>query len=300
MTDRPVVLVTGATGAQGGSVARHLLRTGRWAVRALTRDPRSAAAAALTAQGADVVACDLTDPLQVRRSATGVRAAFLVTDYWSLREREYEVARHTAEAVLLAGAETLVHSSLPEAHRRSGGELLLPHHDGKARLEEELRANGAPVSTVHLSTYYENWPARRLRRQQDGTLAFMLPHGDSPLPAVSVADLGPLVAAVLEAGSALHGQVVKAVGDLLPPAAYAAALTRSLGVEVSYQDVPYETYRQLPLPHAGAVADMLEFTRRHPDVTPEDLSRARALYPGMRTFAAWADSAAGQFERLLR
>lgn len=64
MTDRPLVLVTGATGAQGGSVARHLLRSGRWAVRAVTRDPRSAAAAALTALGADVVACDLTDPLR--------------------------------------------------------------------------------------------------------------------------------------------------------------------------------------------------------------------------------------------
>ncbi|MCY1650523.1 NmrA family NAD(P)-binding protein [Streptomyces sp. SL203] len=157
MTDRPLVLVTGATGAQGGSVARHLLRSGRWAVRAVTRDPRSAAAAALTARGADVVACDLTDPGQVRRSVAGVDAAFLVTDYWSLKEREYEVARRTADAVLAAGAGTLVHSSLPEAHRRSGGALALPHHDGKARLEEELRASGSPVVTVHLSTYYENW-----------------------------------------------------------------------------------------------------------------------------------------------
>ncbi|MEV3932781.1 MULTISPECIES: NmrA/HSCARG family protein [unclassified Streptomyces] len=300
MTDRPLVLVTGATGAQGGSVARHLLRTGRWAVRALTRDPRSEPAVALAALGADVVACDLTDPAQVRRSVTGIRAAFLVTDYWSLKEREYDVARRTAEAVLSAGAETLVHSSLPEAHRRSGGALALPHHDGKARLEEDLRGSGAPVVTVHLSTYYENWPARRLRMQEDGTFAFVLPHGDAPLPAVSVADLGPLVAAVLGTGTALHGEVVKVVGDLLPPAAYAAALTRSLGVPVSYQDVPYETYRQLPLPHARAIADMLEFTRRHPDVTPADVARARTLHPGLRTFGDWADSAQDQFAHLLR
>ncbi|MFN1188858.1 NmrA/HSCARG family protein [[Kitasatospora] papulosa] len=300
MTDRPLVLVTGATGAQGGSVARHLLRSGRWTVRAVTRDPRSAAAAALTARGADVVACDMTDPGQVRRSVAGVDAAFLVTDYWSLKEREYEVARRTADAVLAAGAGTLVHSSLPEAHRRSGGALALPHHDGKARLEEELRAGGSPVVTVHLSTYYENWPARRLRRQEDGTFAFTLPHGDTPLPAVSVADLGPLVGAVLDAGPALHGDVVKAVGDLLPPAAYAAALTRSLGVPVAYRDVPYETYRELPLPHARAVADMLEFTRRHPDVTAADVTRARGLHPGMRTFESWADSAPEQFARLLR
>ncbi len=117
---------------------------------------------------------------------------------------------------------------------------------------------------------------------------------------MSVADLGPLVGAVLDAGPALHGDVVKAVGDLLPPAAYAAALTRSLGVPVAYRDVPYETYRELPLPHARAVADMLEFTRRHPDVTAADVARARGLHPGMRTFESWADSAPEQFARLLR
>ncbi|MGW1408205.1 NmrA/HSCARG family protein [Streptomyces sp. NPDC002403] len=299
MTDRPLVLVTGATGAQGGSVARHLLRSGRWAVRAVTRDPRSAAAGALAALGADVVACDLTDGRQVRRAATGVRAAFLVTDYWSLKEREYEAARTTAEAVLSAGAGTLVHSSLPEAHRRSGGALSLPHHDGKARLEEELRGRGAPVVTVHLSTYYENWPARRLRREPDGSLAFALPHGDTPLPAVSVADLGPVVAAVMAAGHTLHGEVVKVVGDLRPAAAYAADLTRVLGVPVAYRDVPYETYRELPVPHAHAIADMLEFTRRHPDVTPADVSRARTLHPGMRTYGDWAESARDQFAHLL-
>ncbi|MET9383874.1 NmrA/HSCARG family protein [Streptomyces sp. NPDC002928] len=299
MTDRPLVLVTGATGAQGGSVARHLLRSGRWAVRAVTRDPRSAAVGALAASGADVVACDLTDGRQVRRAVAGVRAAFLVTDYWSLKEREYEAARTTADALLSAGAETLVHSSLPEAHRRSGGKLFLPHHDGKARLEAELRGRGAPVVTVHLSTYYENWPARRLRRQPDGSLAFALPHGDTPLPAVSVADLGPMVAAVLAAGRTMHGEVVKVVGDLLPPAAYAAALTRALGVPVAYRDVPYETYRELPLPNARAIADMLEFTRRHPDVTAADVARARSLHPGMRTFGDWAESARGQFAHLL-
>ncbi|WP_432142980.1 NmrA/HSCARG family protein, partial [Streptomyces sp. bgisy084] len=297
--DRPLVLVTGATGAQGGSVARHLLRSGRWAVRAVTRDPHSAPAGALAALGAEVVACDLTNGRQVRQAATGVRAAFLVTDYWSLKEREYEAARTTADAVLAAGAETLVHSSLPEAHRRSGGALSLPHHDGKARLEEELRGRGAPVVTVHLSTYYENWPARRLRREPDGSLAFALPHGDTPLPAVSVADLGPVVAAVLSAGRTLHGEVVKVVGDLRPAAAYAADLTRVLGVPVAFRDVPYETYRELPMPHAHALADMLEFTRRHPDVTPTDVAHARTLHPGMRTFGDWVAEARGRFTHLL-
>ncbi len=280
-------------------MARALLTSGRYAVRAITRDPASGPARELATLGAEVVACDLTDAGQARRAAKGVRAGFLVTDFWSLRDDEYRVARTAAEAVLTAGAETLVHSSLPEARRRSGGALSLPHHDGKARLEEDLRGRGAPVVTVHLSTYYENWPARRLRRQSDGSLCFSLPHGDTPLPAVCVADLGGVVTALLDAGAKVHGEVVKVVGDLLPPAEYAALLTKALGVPVTYQDVPYEKFRQLPLPNAAAIADMLEFTRRHPDVAPTDVDRARTLHPGMRTFGEWLETERGSFASLL-
>lgn len=87
--------------------------------------------------------------------------------------------------------------------------------------------------------------------------------------------------------------------DRLPPAGDAALLTEAPGVPVTYRDVPYEQFRQLPLPNAAAIADMLEFTRRHPDVTPSDVDRARTLHPGMRTFGQWLKTARGSFASLL-
>lgn len=291
-------LVVGATGAQGGSVARALLRHG-WAVRTLTRYPGSAAAEWLAAAGAHVVAGDLGVADRVRDAVTGIDALFLVTDYWSLgAEREYEYGLRTVDLALAAGAGHVVVSSLPEATERTGGELALPHHDGKARLEAELRRGNGPVTFVHLSTYYENWPDRRLRRSEDGTWSFTLPYGDQPLPAIAVEDLGELVRVLLDGGAAWFGHTVKLVGDLRPPGDYARILTERLGVPVRYRHVPYEHFRQLPIPHAAALADMLEYSRRYDRNREDDLLRTRRLYPAVRSFAEWVEPA--RFTALLR
>lgn len=286
-----LALVVGATGAQGGSVARALLEHG-WAVRALTRTPDSAAAERLAAAGAHVVAGDLGAADQIRGAVPGVDALFLVTDYWSLgAEHEYEYGRRAVDLALAAGAGHVVVSSLPEAAKRTGGELTLPHHDGKARLEAELRRNNGPVTFVHLSTYYENWPTRRLRRAQDGSWSFRLPYGAAPLPAIAVADLGGVVRALLDSGAAWFGRTVKLVGDLRPPDDYARILTEALGVPVRYQHVPYEIFRQLPIPHAHALADMLEYSRRYDRDREGDLLLTRQLSPAVRTFSEWVEPA---------
>ena len=75
MEENATVLVVGATGAQGGSVARHVLARG-FSVRALTRDPGSAPARALARAGAEVVRGDLTDRPSLRRALAGCWGAF--------------------------------------------------------------------------------------------------------------------------------------------------------------------------------------------------------------------------------
>lgn len=293
-----LALVVGATGAQGGSVARALRGHG-WAVRALTRNPGSAAAERLAAAGVHVVAGDLGAADHVRDAVTSVDALFLVTDYWSLgAEREYEYGRRTVDLALAAGAGHVVVSSLPEATERTGGELALPHHDGKARLETELRRRNDPVTFVHLSTYYENWPNRRLRRAEDGSWSFVLPYGDQPLPAIAVEDLGELVRVLLDGGAAWFGHTVKLVGDLQPPGDYARILTDMLGVPVRYRHVPYERFRRLPISNAGALADMLEYSRRYDRNREDDLLLTRRLYPAVRSFAEWVEPA--RFPALFR
>src|SRR4051812_2207871 len=103
MNDRPVVLVVGATGAQGGSVARHLVATDRWTVRALSRDPAADTVRPLRSAGIEVVPGDLGDPESLRAASRGISALFLVTNYWVLGgEREYRYGRNAVDAAIAA------------------------------------------------------------------------------------------------------------------------------------------------------------------------------------------------------
>jgi len=300
MNDKPVVLVAGATGAQGGSVARHLLDTGQWTVRALTRDATRDAARRLAAGGAELAVGDLGDQASLVAASAGISALFLVTDHWALgKEREYQYGRNAVDAAIAGGARHIVYSSLPEAHRRSGGRLHLPHHDSKARLEAELRAEQLPATFVHPSTYYENWPVRRLRRDPGGGLVFAFPHGAAPLAAVAIEDLGGVVSAVLAGGSGFHGRRIGVVGDLRPPAEYAGILTGVLGTPVRYHDIPREEFARLPIRNARELADMFEFSRLYQAERDDDRLQTRELYPQVQTFEQWAAATAAAFAPLL-
>ncbi len=300
MTGKQTVLVVGATGTQGGGVAHHLLQSDRWAVRALTRNPDSPAAAALAERGAELVQGDLGDADSVARAVKGVHGMFLVTDWWSLgTEQEYALGSRAVRIALESGVEHLVYSSLPEAKARSHGELHVPQHDSKARIESELRAQGAPVSFVLPSMYYENWPVRRLRRDDDGGLSFALPHGDVPLPMVCVQDLGGVVRAVFDGGADFHGSSVGVVGDARPCQEYADILTEALGVPVRYRDLPYREYAELLRPGAESLADMFELSRRHLGGRFEDLARSRELFPEISSFGEWVGRNTSAFAHLL-
>src|SRR5258708_18987172 len=120
MTKDDVVLVTGATGRQGGSVVNHMLAKGR-NLRALSRDPGSAAAKALTDGGVDVVRGDLEDPASLENAVRGVRGVYSVQDYWAVgAKREVQQGKNIADAANKAGVEHFVFSSVGGAERDSG------------------------------------------------------------------------------------------------------------------------------------------------------------------------------------
>jgi uncharacterized protein YbjT (DUF2867 family) len=299
VSELPVVVVTGATGSQGGSVARHLLASGRWGVRALTRTPASDAACDLRSAGAEVVQGDFGDAESLRKACTGTAALFLVTNYWSQGgEAEYRHGRNMVEAALDAGIGHIVYSSLPETTRRSGGAFSVAHHDSKARLESELREQSAPASFVQPATYYENWALRWLKPGADGSLSFGLPHGDTPLAALAIEDLGGVVVAMLDAGERFHGVTVPVVGDLRPPTSYAEILTQVLGLSVRYIDMPREVYAA-SRPGARELAAMFEFSRVYLGDRTADLRRSRKLFPEIQTFEQWAHANVDAFAHLV-
>jgi len=301
MTTPETILVTGATGAQGGSVARHLLAKGGYAVRCLTRNPDSEKATALKQAGAELVRGDFEDLDSLRAALDGCHGVFGVTNFWEHFGKEYEQGKNLVDAV--AAAESVKHfvfSTLPGAKKISGGELYVPHFDIKAQLEDHARERGLPATFVHVAFYYENFltffPPQK---QPNGTFAFGFPQGDTPLAALAIEDLGGVVAPIFEKPDEFIGKTVGVVGDDLPAAQYAEIMTRVLGKPIVYNYVPREVFATFGFPGADDLANMFDFNRRFIPNRVAALAESRRLYPAMQTFEVWLGANKDKFADLL-
>ena len=282
------VLVTGATGAQGGSVARTLLARGHEVV-ALTRKPESSAAHALARAGARVVAGDLADRTALFRLIHEADAVFGLTNYWEHFGAEVTHGKNLVDACRERRAVHLDLSTLASAAEASGGEISVPHLETKREIEAHARASSVEPTFLHVAYYYENfltWFAPR--RDHGGALSFGFPQGDAALAAVSVADVGAVVASVLEEGSSTRGRTIGVVGDELPCAQYAEAMSRVVGESITYRHVPREVFAQLGFPGAEDLAARFEFTRRFVGSRRADREETRRRNPGVSDFSAWA------------
>jgi uncharacterized protein YbjT (DUF2867 family) len=113
-----LLLVTGATGRQGGAVARHLLAQGR-KLRALVRDPNSGAAKMLAGQGLEVARGDLENPASLESATRGVQGVYSVQDYWAVgARREVQQGKNLADA-----ARSRCGTLLLQFRRRRGTKL---------------------------------------------------------------------------------------------------------------------------------------------------------------------------------
>lgn len=285
---RETALIIGATGAQGGSVARHLLGRGRVRVRAATRRPDSAMADALAASGAEVVPMDLDDRASIRQALDGVTRVFGVTSYYEHLDAEVQQGMNLIDEVARSGRRHLVLSTLPSVKHVSGGALTVRHFDNKAALEGHARSLDLRATYVQPAFYFENFLTYfRPRPDADGGFAFGFPQGNAPLAGVSVADLGGVVATLFEEPDRYSGTTVPVVGDELAPVDYAAVMTAELGVPVRYEHVPREVFAAYPFPGAGETAAMFDYYRRFAPRSDDDRRVTRALDPGVRDFVTW-------------
>jgi uncharacterized protein YbjT (DUF2867 family) len=289
MSGKNTILVFGATGAQGGSVARALLSRGKFAVRALTRKTDSPAANALRDLGAEIVQGDLDDPASLAAALEGVYGVFGVTNFWEHFGKEAEQGRNLVKAVADAHVQHFIFSTLPPIEKETNGALKSPHFDLKAEHEDYARSLGIPATFIHMPFYYENFlyffPPKPAG---DGTYQIGFPQGDTPLAAISVQDVGLLVAPMFEQPEKYIGQVVKLAGDELPPSQYAEVMSRVAGADVKYHYIPRETFAAFGFPGAEDLADMFEYYRLHIPSRAKDVETCRALAPEVQSFETWA------------
>jgi uncharacterized protein YbjT (DUF2867 family) len=138
------ILVTGATGQQGGAVARELLAHGH-SIRAMTRNPEKEKARVLAKLGAEIIQGDLDDPASLEKATKGIWGVFAVQNTWEAGvEKEEQQGKRQAEISKKAGVQHYVYSSVGSAHRNTG----IPHFDNKWRVEETVRSLDFPSHTI--------------------------------------------------------------------------------------------------------------------------------------------------------
>jgi uncharacterized protein YbjT (DUF2867 family) len=300
-----VIVVTGATGAQGGGLARAILADprGGFRVRALTRDPGSDKARALEKAGAEVVAANVDDGESVRKAFRGAHGAFCVTFFWDhfSPDREKAQALHMAEAAKDAGVQHVVWStfedtrlSIPLSDARMPtlqGRYKVPHFDAKAEADTYFRERGLPTTYLLTSFYWDNLIHFGMgpKKGPDGKLTFVLPMGDKKLPGIAASDIGACAYGIFRRGHEFVGRTVGVAGEHLTGAQMAAALSRALGQEVVHGDVPPAVYRSFGFPGADDIGNMFQYKAEFESLYcgHRDLALSRSLHPGLQTFAGW-------------
>lgn len=305
---KQILAVMGATGAQGGGMARAALASGAFTVRAITRNPHGDRARALASAGAEVVAADADDAASLRRAFAGAQLVFGVTNYWEhfSPEREFVQAYNIAQAARDAGVVHAVWSTMEDSRQVMALDdprmptlmrsYKVPHMDAKGQADSAFVRMGVPTTFLRTSFYWDNLVSLGMgpRRGADGRLAFVLPMADKPLPGIVAEDIGKCALGVLRRGEELVGKTVAIAGEHLTGTQMADALTTALGEPVVYTYVPPEVYRTFGFPGADDLANMFQYKRDFNDsyCGDRDLDRARALNPELQTFADWLATSA--------
>ncbi len=283
MLDRTTILVTGATGLQGGATDRALLAAGA-RVRALVRDPGSAAAAHLAVEGVELVRGDLDDPDSLRAAMAGAAGVFSVQTFMTPAGLGGEVrqGRAVAEAAAAAGVQHVVYSSVGGADRRSG----VPHFDSKRAVERRLAALPVPTTVLRPTFFMDNFAAHG-PDLVDGALTVRLAlRPDTRVQLIAVADIGEIAAVAFADPDRHAGTALEVAGDELTAEGLAAALGAAAGLPARFEQLALAEVAGNPhIPFAPEIAVMFEWLQT--DGYAADIAAVRALHPGLLTFADW-------------
>lgn len=275
------VVVCGATGRQGGAVARHLLAAG-WRVRALTRTPGSAKARSLADQGADVVGVDLGDARTLPAAFEGAHGVYSVQNP-AIAGLEGEVAqgRNVAEAATDARVEHLVYGSAGVGESTGVGSW-----DSKLAVEAHIRTLELPATVLRPQAFMEImsekafYPAVAAWHVMPKLLG-----SATAVPWIAVDDLGAVAARVF-------AEPLRFVGRTIPLAADSRSLDECRAI---WKEVRGRPPRRLPMPVrmfervAGTdLTTMWRWSRTGP--VSLDTGPTREVHPAALTVREWVAS----------
>ena len=266
------VLITGATGQQGGAVIRHMLAKG-WHLRALTRNTSGDTALNLAHQGVELAQGDLEDLASLEDAAHGVYGIYSVQNFWKVgAKREVQQGKSLADVAKKAGVEHFVYSSVGGAERNSG----IGHWATKWEIEQYIRQLGLPATMIRPAAFMENY---YLEQTEIGILQGKFTdavRADKPYQTIAVDDIGAFVALAFDRPKEFIGQALEIAGSELTNPQAAEVFSRVLGKPVEFEELPmpvvqsvlgeeyYQMYRWFN--EVGFQANIAELRRRYPEV----------------------------------
>lgn len=303
---KPVITVFGATGAQGGGLARALLADPdrHFAVRAVTRRPDSPAALKLAEAGAEVVLADIDDRASVLRALEGAYGAFLVTHFWGehfTAAKELSQALNLAAATAQAGVRHAIWSTFEDTRTwlpADGARMPVleerfnvPHFDAKGEAHRFFAQQRVPVTYLYTSCTWENLGQFGMlpQRRADGRLAMTIPTGHARIPWIASEDIGRMAREIFLQGESLLFDSIGIAAEHLTGAELAAQVSAALGELVAVDAVTPEQYRALPFAGARPFGNMWQFQREfgREYAGRRSVERTRALHPHVTGFSCW-------------
>ena len=305
MSQKKIITVFGATGAQGGGLVRAILadKNSEFSVRAVTRDLNSDKAKELAALGAELVQADLAHPENVRKAMKGAYGAYCVTFFWAhfSPEQEAAEARCMAEAAKAEGVKHVIWSTLEDTRKMVPlyddrmptlmGKYKVPHFDSKGESDQIFTELGVPTTFLLTTFYWENliYFGMGPKKGPDGVLAITFPMGDAALSGICAEDIGKCAYGIFKKGESMIGKTIGIAGEHITCADMAKELTKALGQEVRYNKVEPAVFRSFGFPGAEDLGNMFQYYQEFADefADARDIKIARELNPALQSFSMW-------------
>ena len=301
MADKKIIAIMGATGSQGGGLARAILSdpNGGFGVRAITHQPDSDKAKELASLGAEVVAADIEDAASLTKAFQGAYGSFCITFFWNHFSPDKEIAhaKNMAAAAKAAGHKHVIWSTLEDTRKfvkddsmpTLQGKYKVPHFDAKG--ESDAAFQGLPVTYLLTTFYWDNaiYFGMGPKKGADGKYAITFPLGTKKMAGIAAGDIGKCAYGVFKDPGKFIGKTVGIAGEQLTGAEMVAKYSKALGIDVAYNAVPPAVYRGFGFPGAEDLGNMFQFYADFEDYfgKSRDVAGAKALNPGLQNFDAW-------------
>ena len=308
MSNKRIIAVIGATGAQGGGLVRSIINDPNryFSARAITRNVNSDKAKMLSEVGAEVVEADLDNEKSLKNAFKGAYGAYCVTNFWEhfSPEKEIEQVANMANAAKQADVQHVIWSTLEDTRNwvpLSDNRMptlmeryKVPHFDAKGESNILFSKLKLPTTFLLTSFYWDNliYFGMGPKKGPDGKLAFSIPMGDKKLPGIAAEDIGKCAYGIFKKGDKYIGKKVGISGDHLTGAQMASALSKSFGQDVNYNAVPFDVYRSFDFPGADDLGNMFQFNHDFESdfCGARNLKESRKLNPELQTFEKWIDN----------